>query len=81
MFAVLSITHYTYHLLQKSVKWQWTDSEQKAFAASKDLLLSSQLLVHFDPKLKLTLAVDASAYGLGAVLAHKYPNGTERPIG
>jgi len=48
--------------------------------ASKELLLSSQLLIHFDPKLKLTLTVDASAYGLGAVLAHKYPNGTDRPI-
>ena len=45
------------------------------------MLLSSRLLVHFDPKLKLTLAVDASAYGLGAVLAHKYLNGSERPIG
>ena len=38
-------------------------------------------MVHFDPKLSLTLACDASAYGLGAVLAHKYPDGSERPIG
>jgi len=45
------------------------------------LLLSSQLLVHFDPKLKLTLAIDASAYELGVVLAHKFPDGSKRPIG
>ena len=70
-----------YQLLQKSAKWKRTDSEHKAFVASKELLSSSRLLVHFDPKLKLTLAVDASAYGLGTVLAHKYPNGSERPIG
>ena len=38
------------------------------------------MLVHFDPKLKLTLACDASAYGIGVVLAHKYPNGSEKPI-
>jgi len=70
-----------YQLLQKSAKWKWTDTEQKSFVSSKELLLSSQLLAHFDPKLKLTLVVDTSAYGLGAVLAHKYPNGSERPIG
>ena len=67
-----------YHLLQKDTKWQWTANERKAFLASKDLLTSSSLL---KPDLKLVLAWDASAYGLGAVLAHKYPNGTERPIG
>ena len=70
-----------YKLLQKSTKWQWTTEQNKAFSASKELLTSSRLLVHFDPKLSLTLACDASAYGLGAVLAHKYPDGSERPIG
>jgi len=69
-----------YRLLQKSVKWVWSNSEQQAFQKSKDSLTSSRLLVHFNPKLKLMLACDASAYGLGVVLAHKYPNGSERPI-
>ena len=69
-----------YKLLQKSTKWQWTTEQNKAFSASKELLTLSRLLVHFDPKLCLTLACDASAYGLGAVLAHKYPDGSERPI-
>ena len=50
------------------------------FQASKDLLTSSQLLVHFDEKLPLTLACDASAYGVGAVLAHKLQDGSEKPI-
>ena len=69
-----------YRLLRKDVPWQWTNQEEKAFVASKDLLTSSQLLVHFDPKLKLILACDASAYGVGAVLAHQLPDGSERPI-
>ena len=70
-----------YQLLQKDIKWRWTTNENNAFLASKDLLTSSSLLVHFNPTLKLILACDASAYGIGAVLAHKYPNGSERPIG
>ena len=38
------------------------------------------MLVHYDPKLPLRLACDASAYGLGAVLSHVMPDGGERPI-
>ena len=42
-----------------------------------NLLLSSQVLVHFNPQQKIILACDASAYGIEAVLSHK----TEKPIG
>ena len=46
----------------------------------KELLLkSSCLLVHFDSTQPLTLACDASPYGIGAVLSHKTADG-ERPI-
>ena len=78
MSAVLSPL---YKLLQKSTKWQWTAEQRKAFSASKKLLTSSRLSVHFDPKLSLTLVCDASTYDLGAVLAHRYPDGFEKPIG
>ena len=68
-------------LLCKDVEWKWTEVEQKAFEDSKKSLTSSSLLVHFDPSLKLILACDASAYGVGAVLAHRMPDGSEKPIG
>ena len=44
-------------------------------------MTSSQLLVRFDSNLPLLLARDASAYGIGAVLAHRMEDGSERPIG
>ena len=56
-------------------------AQDKAFNESKDLLTSSSFLVHFNPKLPILLACDASAYGIGAVLAHRMPDGSEKPIG
>ena len=38
------------------------------------------MLAHYDPKLPLKLAGDASAYGIGAVLSHVFPDGGERPV-
>ena len=70
-----------YTLLQKDYPWRWTGEEEKAFITSKELLTSESLLVHFDPKLKLILASDASAYDIGVVLAHCLPDGSEKPIG
>ena len=70
-----------YRLLAKDSKWKWTKVQEKAFEESKNLLQSSQLLVHFNPELQLILACDASAFGIGAVLAHRMPDGYEKPIG
>jgi len=44
------------------------------------LLTSASILAHYDPKLPLRLAADASAYGIGAVISHVCEDGTERPI-
>ena len=51
-------------------------TEEKAFNASKDLLTSGSVLVHFNPDLDLVLMCDASSYGIGAVLAHRHQSGT-----
>ncbi len=37
-------------------------------------------LVHYDPSLPIKMAGDAYAYGVGAVMSHVMPDGSERPI-
>ena len=70
-----------YSLLKSYSTWSWSDSQNEAFLLSKRMLLSSQVLAHYDPEQQLILACDASPVGLGAVLSHRYADGTERPIG
>jgi len=68
-------------LLRQGTKWCWKTEQQVAFDKSKKLLQSANLLVHFQPDLELILVSDTSDYGVGAVLSHRMPDGTERPIG
>ena len=42
--------------------------------------MSAPVLAYYDPELPLQLAGDASAYGMGAVISHTYPDSSERPI-
>ena len=67
-------------LLEKDQKWMWSKECEQAFDEAKSLITSEQVLVHYDPDLPIRVACDASAYGLGAVLSHKMPDGLEKPI-
>ena len=69
-----------YKLLQKAVKWAWGPAQQEAFKEAKEALISAKVLVHYDPTKALMLSCDASPYGVGAVLSHKFEDGTEHPV-
>ena len=66
-------------LLRKDVQWHWNQSQQHAFKHSKDLILKSGCLVHFNPNLPIIVSADSSSYGIGCVLAHMI-DGVERPV-
>jgi hypothetical protein len=78
---VSSVLFPLYRLLRKDHPWMCGKEQQVAFEKSKKLLSSSSFLTHFDSNLPIVLSCDASAYGIGAVLAHRFPDGSEKPIG
>lgn len=69
-----------YRLLEKGQTFNWNSNCQKSFDSVKNEILKDVVLTHFNPKLPIILVCDASQYGIGAVLSHKFPNGDERPI-
>ena len=72
--------HPLYELLSNKAEWFWTKECEAAFIWAKEVLSSEQVLVHYDPQKPLLLSVDASPYGIGAVLSHRMEDGTERPV-
>ena len=50
--------------------WKWNESCEKSFQQLKMAVTTEIVLAHYDPQQKLEMAVDASLYGLGAVIMH-----------
>ena len=61
--------------------WNWSQSCEKAVSAVKCALTSAAaVLAYFDPQFPVELWVEASPYGLGAVIILVYLNGNRRLI-
>lgn len=67
-------------LRHADVTWHWSSECQTAFDTLLRAIADATTLAHFDAQLPIILATDASHYGLGAVLLHRYPDQSERPI-
>lgn len=75
-----SILHPLHELLKKGCQWNWDSKCDEAFTNIKNILCSDRLLAHYDSNLPVVLSAHSSSYGVGSVLAHRYPDGSERPI-
>ena len=77
----LSTVLYPLHqLLHIDKKWHWSSECDQAFDKTKKMIASNLVLAHYDENLPLKLHCDASSRGLGAVISHMYPDGSERPL-
>ena len=72
--------HPLYNLLKENNKFIWSTDCEKSFTQIKQDVVSDVILVHFDPKRPIILTCDSSSYGIGAVLAHLFEDGSEKPI-
>ena len=64
----------------KNKECEWSKDQNEAFCKSKALLTTENVLIHYKTNVHLTLACDASMYGVGAVLSHQFKDGSEKPI-
>lgn len=62
-------------LTKKGVKYEWTGTQQTAFEQVNDVIMADCLVCY-----KTTLTVDASPYGLGAILSNVEKDGTARHV-
>ena len=75
-----AILHPLNELLRKDSKWKWSRQCQDSFEKAKEALMSSKVLMHYNPSMPIRMSGDASAYGIGAVIAHVLPDGSECPV-
>ena len=68
------------HLLEKKATWNWSAQCESAFSKLKAMLSSKLLLTHYNPKLPIVVAADASTHGLGALILHIFPDGSEKAV-
>ena len=69
-----------HHLTRNDTRWELTEQHDAIFTELKNRLTSSETLVHYDENKPLVIATDASDGGVGSVLMHRFPGGSERPI-
>ena len=67
-------------LRRNNVTWHWSAECDEAYSSLKQMLAQQTRLVHYDPTKPLSLATDASPYGIGAVISQCDTNGVEHPI-
>ena len=78
--AFSSKMHPLYQLLSNKTEWLWSKECEIAFLWANEVLSTEQVLVHHDPQKPLILSMDASPYGIEAVLSHLMEDGTEWPV-
>ncbi|VDL60572.1 unnamed protein product [Hymenolepis diminuta] len=67
-------------LPKKDIKLNWNPKCEKGFRKPKDMPTSDKLLSDDKQIPLIIMAADASNYGVGAVISHVFPDGSEKEV-
>ncbi|XP_055605784.1 uncharacterized protein K02A2.6-like [Uranotaenia lowii] len=67
-------------LLKENSTFQWTQACQLSFDRFKEILQSPLMLTHYNPRFPIVVSADASNVGIGARIAHRFPDGLEKAV-
>lgn len=67
-------------LTLNDAKFVWGEKQEDSFLKLKQIMASELVLTHYDPKKKIVVAADASAYGMGGAIMHEFADGTLHPV-
>uniref|UniRef100_A0A0K0FW94 RNA-directed DNA polymerase n=1 Tax=Strongyloides venezuelensis TaxID=75913 RepID=A0A0K0FW94_STRVS len=68
------------NLTRKNVKFEFNKECERSFEIFKEILCSNKVLVPYSNSTPIVFASDASQYGYGAVILHRYTDGSEKPV-
>ncbi|XP_062557273.1 uncharacterized protein K02A2.6-like [Armigeres subalbatus] len=75
-----TLRHPMDQLLKAGANFEWSPACQASFDRFREILQSPLLLTHYNPNLGIIVSADASAFGLGARIAHQFPDGTVKAV-
>ena len=67
-------------LTKKNTPFTWTDEEQKSLELLKQKLFNFETMAYYNPEAETDVIVDASPFGLGAILTQKQKEGNFKPV-
>ena len=78
--SLADLTEPMRQLMRKESAWYWGPDQDRSFQKVKEVLVSPEVLAHYNPQLPTIVAADASCVGIGAVLMQIQENGKRRPV-